>query len=399
MIPLRIEDNLRPPTPADPYPRDVLSVLMLLILASVLIPAWDMARETLVPMVAAHMASSLLLMSLGFLLALRCGAIDLSVWAVAGVGGLVAAGLINAGFGLTESFAIAAGAGLGIGLVSGVLVGGLGLPSPLVTAGVGLVAIWAAGRLVAGRELMVPEQTFDDYLFHPTGVLGVRVLLVSAIYVTATAAMMGVDVLVWSGNVFSRRGSLVAAMAASGLLAGLGGATALIDHCMAPVPTRLIDDLRVPAAALLAGGLFLGRRGRELLAALCLPSSLLICTIWRQKVWILPSPGIGLAVQMLLMMGMVISVHLAMARWLAAKEGRAGLTQIGVLLTAVGTVLVAAAANFDSSTYHELMHICGVGVWLAGMPAIVIAMRRERTRARGEMEDPTQPPLMTRETE
>ena len=100
MLPLRIEDNLRPPMLADRYSREVrdaLSVALLLILASVLIPSWDMAKGNLLSMVAAHMPSSLLLAALGFLLALRCGALDLSVWAAAGLGGVVAAALILSG--------------------------------------------------------------------------------------------------------------------------------------------------------------------------------------------------------------------------------------------------------------------------------------------------------------
>jgi len=379
MIPLRIEDNLRPPMPADPYPRDVLAVMLLLMLASVLIPAWDMARDTLVPMVAAHMASSLLLLSMGFLLALRCGAIDLGVWVVAGVSGLVAAGLINAGWGIWSAMAAGAGVGLGIGLINGALVSLIGLPSPLVTAGVAFACIWAAGKCVAGRHLSVPEQTFDQLITDHNGVLGFRVMAVAMVYLAAVAAVLGVDIAAWRGVRFSRRLSLLAAMAASGLLCGLGGALGLIDDCMAPVPTRLVDDLRVPAAALLAGGLFLGRRGRELLAALCLPSSLLIATIWRQKAWVLPSPGFGLALQMLLMMGMVIGVHLALGRWLAARDGQGRLvSQLGVLLTTAGIALVAAAANFSNRLVHEGFHVFGVWLWAAGMPAVFVALRRER---------------------
>jgi ribose/xylose/arabinose/galactoside ABC-type transport system permease subunit len=369
--------------PADPYSRDVLSVALLLILASVLIPSWDMARDTLLSMVAAHMASSLLLASLGFLLALRCGALDLSVWALAGLGGVVAAGLINSGVGVWPAFAVAGAAALAVGLLNGVLVAAVGLPSPLVTSATAMGVIWLLGWLIPGRQIAVPEQAFDAYFWHRSGVLGVRVMMVSVVFLATVAVLAVVDWTVWMGRQFPRRLSLAAALAASGLLAGLGGAAFLLDNGLAPVPTRLIDDLRVPAAALLAGGLFLGRRGRELLAGLSLPSAMLICTIWRQKAWNLPAPGLGWDLQMLVLMGMVIAAHLAFGRWVAVRDStdRPLVPQLSVLLTVWGIALVAAAANFRNRNVHEALHIAGVGIWLAGIPTVIISFRRERRLA------------------
>jgi ribose/xylose/arabinose/galactoside ABC-type transport system permease subunit len=377
--------------PADPYSRDVLSVALLLILASVLIPSWDMARDTLLPMVAAHMASSLLLAAMGFLLALRCGAIDLSVWAVAGLGGVVAAALINSGVGVWPAFAVAGAAGLAVGLLNGGLVGVVGLPSPLVTSVTGMGVIWLLAWLIPGRQITVPEQAFDAYFGHVSGVLAVRVMMVSAVFLAAVVVLAVVDWTVWMGTEFPRRLSLTAALAASGLLAALGGAAFLIDNGLAPVPTRLIDDLRVPAAALLAGGLFLGRRGRELLAGLSLPSALLICTIWRQKAWNLPAPGLGWELQMLVLMGMVIAVHLAFGRYVEARGTGRRLPGVGVLLTVAGIAAVAAAANFRYWPVHDALHLVGIAIWLAGMPAVIISFRRERRLAATGLDGPRSP--------
>lgn len=387
MLPLRIEDNLRPPLPADPYSRDVLSVALLLILASVLIPAWDLARVNFLHMVAGHMTSNLLLLSLGFLLALRCGVIDLSVWVVAGLGGVVAAALINSGMNVPAAFAVAGAAGLVIGLANGALVGLVGLPSPLVTGVTGMAVVWLLGSLVPGRQIAVGEQAFDVYFWHGSGVLAIRVLMVAGVYLAAMLVLVGVDWAVWAGVEFPRRLSLTAALAASGMLAALGGAALLIDNGLAPVPTRLIDDLRVPAAALLAGGLFLGRRGRELLAGLSLPSALLICTIWRQKAWNLPAPGLGWALQMFVMMGMVIAVHLAFGRYVEARGTGRRLPAVGVLLTVFGIAAVAAAANFRYWPVHDALHLVGVAIWLAGMPAVIISFRREQRLAAMGLDD------------
>jgi len=377
--------------PADPYWRDVLSVALLLILASVLIPSWDMARDTLLSMVAAHMASSLLLGALGFLLALRCGALDLSVWVAAGLGGVVAAALINSGVGVWPSFAVAGAAGLAVGLLNGALVGLVGLPSPLVTAVTGMGVVWLLAWLIPGRQITVPEQAFDAYFRHVSGVLAVRVMMVSVVYLATVVVLVVVDWTVWMGTEFPRRLSLTAALAASGLLAALGGAAFLIDNGLAPVPTRLIDDLRVPAAALLAGGLFLGRRGRELLAGLSLPSALLICTIWRQKAWNLPAPGLGWELQMLVLMGMVIAVHLAFGRYVEARGTGRRLPGVGVLLTVAGIAAVAAAANFRYWPVHDALHLVGIAIWLAGMPAVIISFRRERRLAAMGLDGPRSP--------
>ncbi len=377
MLPLRIEDNLRPPLPADPYTRDVLSVALLLILASVLIPAWDLARVNFLHMVAGHMTSNLLLLALGFLLALRCGAIDLSVWVVAGLGGVVAATMINSGYGVPTAFVVAGLAGLAVGLANGLLVGLVGLPSPLVTGLVGVGMVWLMGSLVPGRQLTVGEHTFDVYFWHSTGVLAIRLILVAGVYLAAMLVLVGVDWAVWAGAKFPRRLTLTAALTASGVLAAMGGAALLIDNGLAPVPTRLIDDLRVPAAALLAGGLFLGRRGRELLAGLSLPSALLICTIWRQKAWNLPAPGLGWALQMFVMMGMVIAVHVAFGRYVEARGTNRRLPAVAMLQTLVGIAIVAAAANFRYWPVHDALHLAGLAIWLAGMPALIISFRHE----------------------
>ena len=390
-----LEDKLRPPQPADPYSRDVLSVVLLLILASVLIPSWDIARVDFLHTVVGHMASYLLLPALGFLLALRCGAIDLSVWVISGLSGVVAAKLIADGAPVPLAFAAGAGVGLGVGGINAALIGWAGLPSPLVTAGTAMVGIWIVGAAVPERSVEIPELTYVGMLsWHSSPVLAVRVLIIVSVYLSALLGLLTIDWAVWRGVRFPRWVCLSTAMAASGLLAGLGGALWLLDNNQAPAPTRLIDDLRVPAAAVLAGGLFLGRKGRELLAGMSLPAAMLIVTIFRQKAWHLPAPGFALEVQMLVMISMTIAVHLSFGRWVAARDTGRKMPVAAVLLTVSGLTLVAAAANFDGPDYrlaHEIFHAVGVAVWLSGIPAIVFSMRREaRTEAIAIGPDSTQ---------
>ena len=364
--------------PADPWSRDLLSVALLTILASVLIPAWDIARINFLHTVAGHMASSVLLPALGFLLALRCGAVDLSVWVCSGVGGVVAGMLIAGGHGVPLACAAGAASGLAIGLANAVLVALVRLPSPIVTFATACVAIWIVGSLVPGRSVEIPEFTFEGWLdWHSSPVLAIRVLAVSFVYLSALLGLLAIDFAVWRGVPFPRWVGLFAALASSGMLSALGGMLWLVDNSQAPLPTRVIDDLRLPAAAILAGGLFLGRQGRELLAGMSLPAALLIATIWRQKVWLLPAPGMGLALQMLVMLSMTIAVHLSFGQYVEARGSDRKLPRASVLLTLGGIVLVAAAAEARSTTTQGLFHAAGIAVWLSGMPALIASMRQE----------------------
>ena len=92
-----LEQKIRPPLLEDPRPRDMFGLGLLVALAAILIPAWDISGQRYLNDVAGQMSSAYLLPALGFMLVLRCGAIDFSVWVSAAGGGLVAAVLIRAG--------------------------------------------------------------------------------------------------------------------------------------------------------------------------------------------------------------------------------------------------------------------------------------------------------------
>jgi ribose/xylose/arabinose/galactoside ABC-type transport system permease subunit len=378
MMRLVLEDMLRPPEPADPWSRDVLSVALLLILAAVLIPAWDIGPANFQHTVVGNMASFLLLPTLGFLLALRCGAIDLSVWVNAGLGGVVAAVLIARGVSAPLAFAAGGGVGLAAGCLNGLLVAGAGIPSVAATLAVAAGTVWALGAVLPARSVAIPDLTFEGWLAgHPSPMLAARVLTVAVLYLGALALVMVLDVAVWRGVQFGRRVSVFAALAASGALSALGGACWLIDSGRAPVPTRVVDDLRVPAAAVLAGALFLGRRGREVLAAMSLPAALLLATIWRQEAWSLPAPGHGYALQLLVLAGMTVVVHIAFGHYVDSRPSPDRWPAAGALMTLAGLALVAAAANFTHPAVKDAFHAAGVAAWLSGTAAVLITMRRK----------------------
>ncbi len=262
--------------------------------------------------VPGQMASIYLLMALAFALALRRGAIDLSIWMSAGAGGLVAASLIHAGVAFGWAFAAAALAGLALGAFNGLLVGVLRLPSVLVTLAS------AAGTLLLLRHwfgpagIEVPSRTFESLTILPyPPLLTGRMLIVAGTFSVVLLGMLAFDGTVRSAGL-ARRGSLFAVLALSGALCGLAGACWLIDRNQAPLPGGIIGDLRAPAAAVLAGALILSGPGRIPLVGVALPLAMLAATIWRQQAWFVYPLGAAWH------MGILIAATLAV-QWISRR--------------------------------------------------------------------------------
>ena len=157
----RLEDKLAPRSDAAaPWARDLAGVGLLILMALVLVPALRTDSERYLVDVAGQLGSIYLLVSLGFLLALRCGAIDLSVWAASFLGGLVAARLINGGAPTAWALAAGTGAGMLLGAINGLLVAYGRLPSVLVTLVTAGVTISVLSAAFPGRLVSVPDGAF-----------------------------------------------------------------------------------------------------------------------------------------------------------------------------------------------------------------------------------------------
>lgn len=390
-----LEDKLRPPEIDSPGRRDLMGLAMLAALAVVLLPVWTagLTREEYMPRAAIVMGSHYLLPALGFLLALRVGAIDLSVWVCAAAGGIVAAATINAGMPVAVAGLTGVVTGLAIGTANGLLVVFARLPSAAVTLVVSLIVMWAMLAIVPQRHLTVPPGTFDTWRIEhevqilqdegdgmgakPTPVkelfpLSVtRLLIVVGVFVMFIAGLYGIDLFRRSGEDIPRQWKLLGAMSASGLLAAAGGACWLIEHGQAPVATRPIGDLRVLAAALLAGGLYHAGRSRTLLTTAALPVALLIATVWRREVWNLPVEGYAL--QLAVLAGMTVVTHLAMAAAAGGPRKARAAFAVAAALTAGGLVLLAGSARGGSPDIRHALHVVGVAVWSVGAVALIVA--------------------------
>ncbi len=342
-----LESRLRPPDDRRPWPRDFACLCLLVALAAIL-PISSGDGDTAATGLVGQMATVYLLPAMGFLLALRCGAIDLGVWVNMGLGGVVAAGLINAGVPSAWSLLVGAAAGLGAGVVNAALVARLWLPSPAVTLATAAIIALSARSIVASPTISVSDDAFANWhlkqregpekpaangssdqgtanseTWRDVPLSATRMLITVIIYGLTMMAML------WLGShgpaaatavegpppgdasPAKPRVNLAAALCASGMLSAAGGALCLMQSPRAPVPdiAHVIGDLRIPAAAVLAGGLALAGFGRALLACVCLPPAMLLTTNWRLEWPIFWSSACPVEFQYVALVAMAVVAH------------------------------------------------------------------------------------------
>ena len=391
--------------------RHWLGLVLVGVLAATVLPAWGLnasifAMDAKGQYVQAgdgfsrmlgQLTSFYLLPAMGFWLTLRRGAVDLSVWAVAGLGGLLAAILINAGVPVAGAFALAVGAGLAVGAVNGLVAARTRLSSPAFTLIVAAIIVAGAGYLSPRRVVRVPDHTFGavmpasepdpgDNATHratPLSSQKLRMLLVAIVYSATMVVLL-------SWGILSRRRhwtepdrvGTFAAMAGSGALAAAGGVLWLLDHGSTPLPTRLIGDLRIPAAAILAGGILWLGHGRTLQSGLFLPVSILLATAWRQEVTALTTlRSSGYAVQLLLLTAMLGSAHvalLALVRGRGARRTVAGVSLVLIVSALAGMGSQALLGSYDAR--RTVQFVCLL-LWAAAAAGALICAPRSRLNA------------------
>jgi ribose/xylose/arabinose/galactoside ABC-type transport system permease subunit len=396
-----LEDKLAPAHRHGSLLADVLVMALLLAAAAALHRQWAsdmsdaaaMAREArrdddtlaaadaesemaqLSVQLVSRMFSPVLLAALGFALALRCGVIDLSVWLVAGVGSLTAATLIRAGVMPQWAFAAAVGAGAAVGLCNGLLIGLLRWPGPAVTLGVAVCGWFALRMLHCPEELTIDGFAFEAWttrLDVPLRSLRMGIVLAPAGLVGAVLMFGRIEGL----DSRTGRGVLVAAMIAAGALAGLSGATGLLDTSRAFRP-RVIEDLRIPAAALLAGAALLGGPGRTLLVGLLLPLAVLVTGQW--AVWVMDYRVGGYLLQTGLLVAMTIGAHAAIAAILRTRGPCRIGSAAGLVLCLAGMVLATLSGGMQYSHGVSLGLLVGaVNTWAAGLVTALVCRYVQR---------------------
>ena len=371
----------------------MFNVLLLVCLAVLLLPGWRMQGNDSILETISLLTSTMMPASLGFLLVLRCRAVDMSIWISMGAAGMAAAGVLVAG-GDNPSPALALLAALvvggTIGLVKALLIRYTKI-SPWLGTLVVAALIWAAMNFTGlPKQIMLAENMFDPWVTKVTHVWGkfigkdvrqsygplltLRMLLVVGAWAIVMLAMLFSDMtVVRRGRILTARSRLFMSLIVSGMLSGFSGFCWMMEAGQTPLPTRLVDDLVIPAAALMSGAMFLRGRGRTMLAAICLPMAMLVTTLWRQLVW--PTQVLGFSRQMFLLVAMLLEVQIAFI-WVfdgpPARQNRkvwaCGLSAVGLLALA-GTSSLAIGKEW-------IPYVLGTGVWAGGTLWMIAQMVR-----------------------
>ncbi len=362
------EELIRPDADTDRWARDLFGAVLVIAMTGTLLIGWKVGPQRYFMDVVGQMFSFYLLVAMGFAVAMRAGAIDLSVWMVAAVGGAAAIGLMHMGYGPGATLLGAASLGAMIGMVNGLLITLARIPSVIVTGVVGLLCFFALKQISAAfnvESFAAPDNAFAGLLAITGGPPAeLRISLVAIFFFVFVLMLMAVQSIVHAKR--SRctpKLTLLASLCASGGLSGLAGAIWLIDHQSSPVPTWPIGDLRIPAAALLAGAAFLSGRGRSILVTLCMPATILAATIWWLEV-LHPRPA---WLQLLVLMGMTVTTHWAIVQAAAARRAANRSAVSGAMLAAGGMVIMAGAVGAESYVLWQIAQLIGASTWLIGM--------------------------------
>lgn len=366
-------------------PRDMLCVGLLIAMAAALVPRLDLGnQDRYLCDVIGQMASYWALPAMGLLLALRAGVLDLSVWMSFSAGSLAAAWLLARGWPPSAALAAGVAVGAALGAVNALLVRRSRIPSGVVTA------VTAVGVYLLLRWLL-PEQTIvrpgnawkawhwlglggtDNGVSYPLfmtrmllvilfyGATMLTILAASSRYVLPGPLLLSEEGRGhWTERVFSVSAERTLALIAGGALAAAGGVLWLLDNDRATVPTWPVGDLRVAAAAMLAGALLLKGPRRTLLAGMCLPPAFLLATAWRQNGWGLEYEGYSL--QLLLLVAgaglMAVAAH-------AAEGGRHRNWHWAAAWIAAGAITVlCASTNFAAPATLEALRWTGAGLMI-----------------------------------
>jgi len=349
---------------------DLFVAAFLLCLSLILVPGFMDVGAEYRPDFLSQLVSPWVLPALGLTWVLVCGSVDLSVWMGFFLGSAVAGSLMAAGAHPRVALAGVLISGLVLGAVNAALVVRCRLPGWSVTAVTALIA-FSATRALTGAE------GIDADLVRWTGG-DAPLTLNGSLYAGAMLILL-------MGGRLRRPASrtagrdLSAALIASGALSALGGLCWLAKAGHAPAPVWPVGDLRVAAAAVLAGPMLLKRRGGALLAGLLVPVGLLMATIWRECVWDIPAGPLYLNV-------LVLAIGAGGAQWAVREASRPGRRRAWVwaLLAGAGMLLVAGTIRAPSGAAETTVQFAGAAAWTAGMVAAAAErlMRRRPARTR-----------------
>lgn len=424
-----LEQSLRP-TATEGRPlwhRDGVAIGLLAMLAIMMLPGWPQNPERMFNDLIGQLTSVYLLPAMGFLLALRMGAVDLGVWVNMALGGIVAAKLINSGVSPAGAFCWAAAAGMLSGGLSAAITCLSRLPSPLVTAAMAALIMLGLQGFVGSRSVAIGSETFVGWHIaqsvkapqqaprgakqpspaaaaaatrpaeigpastqgsdapaevvvrgelsppeHSAPLNVTRMLLVVGVYGLTLLGLLWGKMLLEPRVELTPRRLVAGSLVLSGMLAAVGGAFWLIESLRAPVPSGIIGDLRIPAAALLAGGAILAGPTRTLLSGALLAPALLMTVLWRQWAW---NCCIGSwELHMLALVGMTVTAVIAARLMIRSPRPiERTLLLLAMALAGLAMVLSAATGRFPLPATQDLLAAASLIAWAVSATMLILA--------------------------
>jgi len=356
-----------------------------LLLASALIPTWIIHGGAVYgPDIMRQIIGPYVLPALGLALALRQGRIDLSIWTVFTLASVVSARLMAVGAHPLGVLAAAIAVGACVGGIHALVVVFVPVPaaagraltglaaaalSVLVTSLTGLAAMalawWIAGGkvLVAAKAELARWPGADDEL-----------MVTGSLIIATVILLMPLSMSRYVGRARPGRRSASAAMVASAVLSAAGGLCWLLHDGRTPLPGHFFGDLRVPAAAVLAGAVVLTRPGRSALVAIMVPFAMAVVTAWRQQVW--PTPAWPVYANLIALIVLLPAAQWSFRYALHAPGWAvkvwpilAGMGILSIALVPLVTALVPTSGPFHPDL---ILTAVGAGLWAIGSGAVLI---------------------------
>jgi len=264
---------------------------------------------------------------------------------------------------------------VGVGLISG-LVGAaatvlLRIPSFVATAVVAGGCHALTGVVGGGAEIIIERELLGTWVASTLPLQFVGSLYLAVMLL----ALLGCR-LRWVLKL-SDKTRLLAMLVVSSALASLGGLCWLIKSGQAPAASLRLIDLRVVAAAVLAGAVVLRGIGRGMLVGLFVPPAMLVATIWQISVWDIrdsPLPVNIIALVMMVLLGQLSFTSVAPGRpWRRTLSGV--LSASGLVVVSLATLTPYARGRFDAAVAAG-----GTMIWAAGVATGLLSGQRQRPR-------------------
>jgi uncharacterized membrane protein YidH (DUF202 family) len=177
-----------------------------------------------------------------------------------------------------------------------------------------------------------------------------------------------------------------ASLCVSGALSALSGVCWLIDAGQAPLPTRLVDELSIPVAAILAGAMIFRGEGRTKLAIICLPPAMLLANVWELMVW--PITYRGYSACLAILGGLVLLTQRSFVVGHCHTHRSRLLAYLAMILSAVAIAFLGLWVWFGPAEHAMMLHFA-LAVGVAGVLMLAVTLYFARRHPEENIPDET----------